>query len=135
MLREYPKCMLLVFASVDNTCPGCGLDLGSGTPIETESYSDKRPPIVEETFRKASFATLSDGPKSNYKSKYDFDKSPHPQQSPEATSIDLLSLLFSYHGRVSRPLFVSTFLLTYSLWMFARSVLARGVQVKQPAST
>ena len=118
--------MLLVFASVNNICPGCGLDLGGGTPNETESYADKRPPVVEENVLDASSATSSDEAKSNYKNESDFDKSPHA--NPEATSFDLLSLLFSYRGRVSRPLFVSTFLLTYSLSLFAREVLARGVQ-------
>lgn len=74
----------------------------------------------------ASSATSSNEAKSNYKSDSDFGNSPHP--NPKVSSFDLLSLLFSYRGRVSRPLFVSTLLLTYSLSLVAREVLARGVQ-------
>lgn len=132
MLRECPKCMLLVFASVDNICPGCGLDLGDGTPQETDSYAVNQPPVANRNVPQAELATSSEEAKSNYSSESDFDKSPPPK--PEAASLELFSLLFSYRGRISRTVFVSTFLLTYSLSLFAQSALVRGVDSKQPTS-
>lgn len=131
MLRKCPKCMVLVFVRADNICPGCGLDLGGGTSNETASSAVTRSPIADRNVHEAQLAMSSEEAKSNYSSESDLDKS--PPATPEA-SLDLLSLLFSYRGRVSRALFVSTSLLTYWLSLCAQSALSHGVDIKQPSS-